>query len=40
MQKRIWLSAPFVALAFMALVATRSEGSRDTKLKANVIFFY
>jgi cyclase len=30
MQKRIWLSAPFVALAFMALVATRSEGKLET----------
>ena len=30
MQKRIWLSAPLVALAFMALVATRSEGKLET----------
>ena len=30
MQKRIWLSIPFAALAFMALVATRSEGKLET----------
>jgi glyoxylase-like metal-dependent hydrolase (beta-lactamase superfamily II) len=30
MRKRIWLSAPFVALALMALVATRSEGKLET----------
>src|SRR3954470_6395470 len=30
MRKRIWLSAPFVALALMALVATHSEGKLET----------
>src|SRR2546423_212222 len=30
MRKRIWLSAPFAAVAFMALIATRSEGKLET----------
>jgi cyclase len=30
MRKRIWLSTPFVALTFMALVVTRSEGKLET----------
>ena len=30
MRKRIWLSAPFVALALTALVATRSEGKLES----------
>ena len=30
MRKRIWLSAPFVALAFMALIATRSDAKLET----------
>ena len=30
MRKRIWLSAPFVSLALMALIATRSDGKLET----------
>jgi cyclase len=30
MRKRIWLSAPFIALASMALIATRSDGKLET----------
>lgn len=30
MRKRIWLSAPFVALAFMAVIATRSDAKLET----------
>jgi cyclase len=30
MCKRIWLSAPFVALAFMAVIATRSDAKLET----------
>ena len=30
MRKRIWLSAPFVALACMALIATRSDAKLET----------